>query len=298
MSRPGPPDDVDTRVLGPTLATAGAYTLRRPFWLEPSGASSGTSGVLLVHGFTGSPFEMRYLGEGLSARGHVVYCPRLAGHCAPADVLCRTRFADWLGSVEEAFDRLRARVGPAGRVYVCGLSLGGLLTLDLAARRGPAQLAGIGVLAAPLWFPRATETIIAVTKWLGSSGNFSVPKLAGSDVADAEMQRRNNLAQGAVGLPIRAVLELHGYMAHVRARLGEVHVPALVAHSTEDHTAPYACMAEIVGALRAHNPPGSVEALTLARSYHVLTIDHERDVVLEAVAQHVARHAGRPAAPA
>src|SRR5262245_27456874 len=112
----------------------------QPFWLGPDDARAG---VLLVHGFTGTPFEMRLVGEALARRGLQVLAPLLAGHAGTTEDLRKTGWRDWLASVEQGFDALRARTE---RVAVCGLSLGGLLTLELARRRG-SQVAAIAVLS-------------------------------------------------------------------------------------------------------------------------------------------------------
>src|SRR5579871_2854406 len=107
-------------------------------------------GLLVVHGFTGTPFEVRPCGEALNARGFTVVGPRLAGHGGSIGELSSTRWPDWYATVENAFDELRAR---CDAVALCGLSLGGLLTLELARRRRE-QVAAIAVLSVPLWLPR------------------------------------------------------------------------------------------------------------------------------------------------
>lgn len=240
--------------------------------------------VLLVHGFTGSPFEMRLVGEALYAQGYTVYGPRLAGHCDTAAALCATSFSDWVDSVEQAFEIFRPTVE---RLVVCGLSLGGLITLELARRR-PAQIDAIAVLAAPLWLSRPVELAISLTRRLGRIPAVTLPKLAGSDVADPTMRARNNLAQGAIGLPIPAVLELRSFMDHVHQHAAEVRVPTLLMHSRRDHTAPYACMAELERLIG----PGRTRAISLERSFHVITIDVERAQVIDAVVHHIEQHVG------
>src|SRR4051812_24350152 len=105
-----------------------------PFRFDGAGpAGVRRRGVLLVHGFAGTPFEMRGLGEALAARGFTVSAPNLAGHGPDAANLKATSWTDWYAGVERAFDELSAS---CDAVAVCGLSLGGLLTLELARRRG------------------------------------------------------------------------------------------------------------------------------------------------------------------
>jgi carboxylesterase len=100
----------------------------------PFSLGEGQRGVLLVHGFTGSPFEVRLLGEDLARRGFAVEGPLLAGHRATTREMRRAGWHDWLRTASEAFDRLRARVGQR-RIAVAGLSMGALLTLELARSR-------------------------------------------------------------------------------------------------------------------------------------------------------------------
>ena len=139
------PDDLDRAPLEDEGAQASAHALRRPFLLEAPQLPQSRTGVLLVHGFSGTPFEVRPLGEALWRAGYTVYAPRLAGHGTTAQDLAASTFHDWRRTVSDAFDRLRTEVD---RICVCGLSLGGLLTLDLARERG-AEIAAIQVLAAP-----------------------------------------------------------------------------------------------------------------------------------------------------
>ena len=89
-----------------------------------------TTGVLLIHGYTGSPTEMRWIGDYLHARGLTVSGPLLPGHGTTPEAMNRCRWTDWTGHVEAALADLRTR---CARVFVGGLSMGSLLTLYLAA---------------------------------------------------------------------------------------------------------------------------------------------------------------------
>src|SRR5690348_12090608 len=101
-------------------------------------------GVLLIHGLTGTPMEMRLLGKGLNNAGFTVHGMQLAGHCGDTDDLLATGWRDWYASVEQAADALLAKVD---QLFVGGLSMGALLALKLAADR-PGQVAGVGVYGA------------------------------------------------------------------------------------------------------------------------------------------------------
>ena len=103
-------------------------------------------GVVCVHGFTGTPFEVRYLGEALARGGVTTRGIRLPGHGTTVADLDRTSWRDWAGAVDAAVDGLAAR---CRSVAVVGQSLGGLLALHAAATR--TDLACVASLAAPLW---------------------------------------------------------------------------------------------------------------------------------------------------
>ncbi|HEY4956214.1 MAG TPA: alpha/beta fold hydrolase, partial [Caldimonas sp.] len=101
----------------------------------------GRAGVLLVHGLTGTPTEMRFVARGLHDAGFTVNAVQLAGHCGSADDLLATGWRDWYRSVEAAALELRAQVD---HLFVAGLSMGALLALKLAVER-PGDVAGVGL---------------------------------------------------------------------------------------------------------------------------------------------------------
>ncbi len=252
-----------------------------PFSLGPTVAERG---ALLVHGFTGSPFEMRLLGEHLAARGFAVEGPLLPGHRATTAALAATGWRDWIVEVERAFDRLRARVSIKTGVAVCGLSLGGLLTLELTRRRAD-QIHAVALLSTALELPRAAYVADAVLERVPILRRAALPKLAGSDIRDPEMKRRNTRAQGRAGMPLSSLHSLIEFGRLLRARLGEVRAPALIAHGRHDHTVPFSCMRVLADGLGT--PRAQLRELVLERSFHVITLDVEREIVFNAVTEHL-----------
>jgi carboxylesterase len=249
----------------------------------------GSRAALCLHGFTGTPFEVRPIAEGLAAQGFTVAAPLLAGHGGTVDELAATRFTDWLFSAEQALLALRREVGDAP-VAIAGFSLGGLLALRLAHRH-PDWVAALAVMAAPLRL-RPLE-VAAVRAWLRLPGFLRagplgvLPKARGFDVVDDDMARRNPSLPAMPLVGVHSLIELG---ALVRQDLPQIQAPALVMHGAMDRTVPLEDSLELAGTI------GSpvLERLWLPRSGHLLAIDVERRTVVDAIV----RFFGRFLAPA
>lgn len=159
--------------------------MARHAWLDPSAfwCSGGDTGVLLIHGFTGAPTEMRRLGDFLAAQSYTVSGPLLPGHGAEPAHLNQVRWQDWAGAVDDAFGELAGKVR---HVFVAGLSLGGLLALHLAAHQ-PA-VCGLLLYAPGLLVTERRLPLTAVAKYVLPL----LPKneLANSDLVDPEAFNR------------------------------------------------------------------------------------------------------------
>jgi carboxylesterase len=249
-----------------------------PFDFDGGGGDEDADvGVVCVHGFTGSPYEMRYLGAALGRAGFAAAGLVLPGHNTSVDDLERSRWEDWVAAVEREVDAMFRR---RRRVAVVGQSLGGLLALHLGARRS--DLAAVCSLAAPLWF----DGILGrVSRWLtGPLGRRirRIPKLGGSDVRD-RLARAENPSYRAV--PTRALGELVSFMRIVDGELAQIAAPVLVVHGRRDHTAPVACAARIAERARARR------VCILPRSFHLIAVDVERDIVAAEVIGFLRLHA-------
>lgn len=233
-------------------------------------------GVLCIHGFTGTPFEIRHVGEALHARGVTVVGPLLPGHGETVQALAKTTWRQWYDAVSRSLDELSAR---CSAVAVVGQSLGGLLALRLARER-PADVAAVASLSAPLFLGPVARTLIAVTRRIPALVRAfpEVPKLGGSDVRDSDMRRQN---PSYPAMPVAAIHQLWDLMMEIRADLGEITTPTLVVHARHDHTAPFAS----AHYLAAHLGANLVKNVSLEQSYHLVAIDVERDRVATEVAE-------------
>ena len=178
-------------------------------------------GVLLCHGFTSTPQSMRAWGEHLAAEGVTVRCPLLPGHGTSWQELNRTRWADWYGEVDRAFEKLRAN---HDQVVVGGLSMGGGLALRLAADRGR-EVAGVVVVNPAVSTERKDVLALPVLKHVVRS----LPGIANDIKKPGEIELAYKWS------PLKAAHSmLQGY-AGVRHDLGRVTAPLLIWRSVEDH---------------------------------------------------------------
>ncbi|MEO8747808.1 MAG: alpha/beta fold hydrolase [Rhodanobacter sp.] len=244
-------------------------------------------GVLLIHGLTGTPLEMRLLAKGLNAAGFTVYGMQLAGHCGDVKDLLATGWRDWYASVEQAADRLLQQVD---HLFVAGLSMGALLSLKLAADH-PGEVAGVGVYGATFRYdgwsiPRLARMafMLPLLKKLGVARNrmfFEQPPYGLRDErlraqVSAAMLSGDSTVAGLPGNPWDSLADLYLLARQVRRQLPQVTSPCLVAHASEDDVASVA-NAELV--LREVHAP--TELLLLEDSYHMITIDRQRRLLIE-----------------
>lgn len=211
---------------------------------EPFLLGGGDHGCLLIHGFTGSPGEMRGLGEHLAARGHTVLGMRLPGHGGSPEELALVRWRDWLAAAEGAYAYLAAR---CSRVSLVGFSLGGSLSILLAARHPAHRLA---LLATPMrlqgdWRVNLLAVARHTTPWFYplEKADFRDPEVRaqvahhapGLDLDDPAVQAR---VRREARISLHAVDEARLAFAAARAALPLVSAPALVIHGRDDNVAP------------------------------------------------------------
>jgi carboxylesterase len=214
------------------------------------------------------------LGEVLEAAGFDVEIPLLPGHCTSVDDLLGRRWPDWVGTVEDAYTRL---AGDHDRVVLVGLSMGGTLATWLAAdAAGHAEVAGLACVN-PYVEPPA-ESFRQLMLGFIDAGFDRVPGPA-NDVAEPEANEG-----GYDQWPIEPLLSLFDALDDLLPRLPAITCPVLVVTSRQDHVVPPAS-----SDLLAERVSGPVERLFLDRSFHLATLDVERDIVENAVVDFATR---------
>jgi carboxylesterase len=228
---------------------------------EPFSAIDGDRGVLVLHGFTGSPRSMRPLAESLVDRGYSVELPRLPGHGTALEDLVAMRWSDWSGEASAAFEVLVAR---CSAVAIVGLSMGGGLSCWLAEAHPEAV--GL-VVVNPLVQPIAAE-LREGAKELLDAGVETIDGVA-NDIA---LEGADECGYG--GLPIAAAMSLMDGLEGVAANLSQITCPTLVFTSRQDHVVTTDNSELVVGKV-----VGPVEHVWLERSFHVATLDFDAALI-------------------
>jgi carboxylesterase len=244
---------------------------------EPFHADGGPVGVLLCHGFTGTPQSMRPWAEHLAAQGFTVSLPRLPGHGTHWRDANATTWTDWYAEVERVHADLAGR---CDAVFVCGLSMGGTLALRLAQQHGDA-VAGL-VLVNP---SVATQRFDA--KYLVPVLGRVLPAWKGIG-SDIKMPGMVETAYPMV--PLKALLSLRELWAAVRADLPRVRQPLLLFRSRVDHVVEAVSSRIVLGGVSSTDTAERV----LENSYHVATLDNDAPEIFSRSAEWIRDHAPRP----
>jgi len=233
---------------------------------------SGRAAALCLPGLTGTPYEVRPLCEAIARAGIRAFGPALPGHNETPERLAATSYRDWLEAARTDFHRLREE---SEKVFIVGLSMGGLVALALAEEERVDALVTIGT---PLVLHHPLACLIPLVKYLMPMS----PKAQGSDIRDPVARARH---AGYRAMPLNSVHELQRLQRQVRARLGQVTAPILVAHGAHDRTA------SPRDAIEIRDSVGSEirESLLLAGSGHVVPVDFDGPALAQAVAEFLAR---------
>lgn len=228
-------------------------------------------GVLLSHGFTGSPASIRPWGEALAERGYGVAVPLLPGHATRWQDLNRHRFADWYGEISRTFDALRAE---HDAVVVGGLSMGGTLTLRLAADR-PDDIAGLVLVNPAIATNRFDVKLLPVLKHLVPS----FPAIA-NDIKKPGVDEL-----GYTRTPLKAIHSLISSWPALVEDLPRITAPLLYFRSDVDNVVDGASEPVILGGVSSTD----VTRIALPESQHVATLDNDAPTIFTTSAEFIAR---------
>ena len=230
---------------------------------EPFRLRGGADGILMVHGFSGSPASMRPMGEWFAARGLTVSGVRLPGHGTSVEDFAAHPWPEWAAGVDEELTHLRST---CARILVLGQSMGGALAVHLAAER-PSEVDGLALLS-PYVFDRRL-TVVPLARFF-----VKETKGVGSDV------RKEGVDELAYDrLPTPAVVTMAAFLKVARADLTRVTAPTLVFEPGEDHAIPKDNPRRVFAGLGSARK----ELIGCPNSYHVLSLDHDAPMIRERV---------------
>ena len=236
----------------------------------PFSADGDPTGVLVLHGFTGSPRTVRPWAERLAEAGLTVQAPLLAGHGADWRTLAKTGWTDWYADAERAFAELYAR---CDQVFVAGISMGGCLAFRLAETQGD-RVSGLVVVNPSLTGDNPLIPFTPVLKYV-----VRAISSIGGDIKNPGAQ------EGALKkTPVASVATMPAMWRTTAAELASVTQPVLVYRSTVDHVVGPASMKVLAAAL-----PGA-EVRMLENSYHVATLDNDAPEIFDGTLAFIRKH--------
>jgi carboxylesterase len=240
----------------------------------------GATGILLVHGFTGSPPEMRLVGDYLNTAGLTVSAPLLPGHGTRVEDMYAVRWTGWAACVETAYRELAARCQEAGgQAFIAGLSLGSLLSMNFAAAHP--ELPGAILYSPATWIQNPLLPVTPLARYFIKTQ----PVSGDSDLVDPEADARLWCYDS---YPVAGAAELYSLQRRVRRLLPMLEPPLLIVYSTGDRAI------HPTSARRTFDLAGSQDKqiIELDQSGHAITVDSQWRYVAEQTLAWVKRHGG------
>ncbi|HET7475354.1 MAG TPA: alpha/beta fold hydrolase [Dermatophilaceae bacterium] len=230
---------------------------------EPFSHDGSDVGVLLCHGFTGTPQGLRGWAEFLVARGYTVRLPRLPGHGTTWQDLNRYSFEDWYATVDLAFRELTQR---CRKVVVCGLSMGGALALMLAQNHGP-HVAGLVLVNPAVKFEDPRLAVLPVLKHLVGSLR----------AVSGDIKKPGTVELAYSRSPLKAGHSQVRAWGPIIRDLPEITQPLLLVRSVEDHIIPASSAALVLSRISSTD----VTEIVVEDSYHVIPLDNDAQRLFE-----------------
>lgn len=237
---------------------------------DPFFYKGGKTGILLIHGFSGTPSEMRPMGEYFKEKGYTVSAPLLAGHGTTPEDMEKTYWPDWWKSVLDAYEQLMTEVEEC---FVAGLSMGGALSLYLASQK---PVAGAIPMCAPIWVQDRRAFFAGV---LHHFIPYKKRTIRRAEEIEKQMVTYDRT-------PVKSVGSLNRLISTVRQHLPNVSVPTLVIQSKLD---------EVVVPKSAEYIHEKISATDkklswYEKSSHIITLDKERKKLFAEVEEFIQQH--------
>lgn len=229
---------------------------------EPLFVEGNDTGILLLHGFTGSPYEMRETAQLLQEKNYTISLPLLSGHGTNVKDLLNCKWTDWFEDAKQALFKIR---NSCKNVFVIGLSTGASLALHLAAHY---QVEGVIALSPALFLKGKSIRLLPIVPPFIRYRNEG----SGPDISDLKAKQE---AVAYHKTPIKAAKEILKLYDHLKMDLPEIYTPVLIVQSVQDH------VVDFKGARWIYDHIASKEKqfLKLEKSFHVVTLDIEKNIV-------------------
>lgn len=236
-------------------------------WIQDYRAEGSNSnkdvGVLLVHGFTGTPASMRPWAHYLNQLGYTVSVPLIPGHGTSWHDLNHVAWQEWPKKVEEELAELRRN---CRKVFICALSMGGGNSLYVAARH-QGEIDGLILVNPMIHIPGVQIKFVHI---------ISRIQKARASVGD-DIKKPGVTEWGYDALPLKGVAQLYKYLKLSRAGLPSIKTPTLIFHSVDDHILPISNTEIIMKELGSSDK----RRVELTNSYHVATLDYDAELIFE-----------------
>ena len=232
-------------------------------WSAIGSGSNKEIGVLLIHGYTGSPSAMRPWAEYLNQKGYTVRVPLLPGHGRKPEDLNEINWQQWPEKVESEMAELLRN---CTKIFICGFSMGGGTTLYIATKYS-SKLSGIilvnPMIHIPFVGPKLAFLFSCIKKFRNSSGD---------DI------KRPGVTQGGYNsMSTKGIYQILQMLKYTRAHLHDINVPMQLFHSVDDHTLPVSNTEIIMKGVGSRTK----QRIELTNSFHVATLDYDAEIIFE-----------------
>ena len=226
-----------------------------------------STGILICHGFNGTPQSVKYLAESFAKYGYTVYAPRLKGHGTTIFEMEEAHYQDWIADLHAAYLLLKQT---CRHIFVIGQSMGGALALELATKEA---LNGVLTINAALSVPEYEALAVK-----------SEPRFIDEGKPDIKNSEATEITYNQV--PLKAVFQLINFMKVAKQGLSNITCPIKVFVSPEDHVVPANCSYDIFDTVHSTEK----ELVSLDNSYHVASLDHDKDKIVQHTIDFIQTH--------